>query len=172
MECYPTSWQLWRESRNLQILQSPTIQRRLPSLIICRELFSFCHFNSVLARGTAISAGTWVKCKKREQLPTNKVSRALWLIYLILQGIVNYNSLQLLNMLCELSLFVNFWRVCKQNSLKLQEFLVMKNYGITLTRGNYETSGRQKTLQFCLQCCSKNRKFQEIFSPKLKFSLE
>ena len=33
----------------------------------------------------------------------------------------------------------------KQNSLKLQEFLIMKNYRITLTRGNYETSGRQIT---------------------------
>ena len=32
----------------------------------------------------------------------SKVSRAFWLIYLSLQGIVNYNSLQLLNMLCKL----------------------------------------------------------------------
>ena len=29
-----------------RFLQSP---RRLPSLFICRDLFSFCHFNSVLA---------------------------------------------------------------------------------------------------------------------------
>ena len=34
-------------------------------------------------------------------------------------------------------------RVCKQNSLKLQEILFKKNYGITLTRGNYDSSGRQ-----------------------------
>ena len=55
-----------------RFLQSPPIPRRLPSLFFCRELFSFCHFNSVLARlqarglarGTAMSAGTWVKCKK------------------------------------------------------------------------------------------------------------
>ena len=56
-----------------KFLQRPPIPRRLPSHFICRELFSFCHFNSVcaclqargLARGTAMSAGTWVKCKKR-----------------------------------------------------------------------------------------------------------
>ena len=54
-----------------RFLQSPTISRRLPSLFICWELFSLCHFNSVLAhlqarglaQGTAMSAGTWVKCK-------------------------------------------------------------------------------------------------------------
>ena len=35
-------------------------------------------------------------------------------------------------------------RVWKNNSLKLQEILIMKNYGITLKRGNYATSGRQR----------------------------
>ena len=31
-----------------RFLQSPTIQRRLPSLFICRELFSFCHLLNML----------------------------------------------------------------------------------------------------------------------------
>ena len=50
--------------------QSPPIPRSLPSLFSCRELFSFCHFNSMrarlqargLAQRTAISASTRVKC--------------------------------------------------------------------------------------------------------------
>ena len=50
-------------------LQSSPKPRMHPSLFICRELFSFCPFNCVhallqargLPRGTAMSAGTWVK---------------------------------------------------------------------------------------------------------------
>ena len=50
--------------------------RALLSLFCCRELFSFCHFNRVrahlqaggLARGTAMSAGKWVKCRKRQYI--------------------------------------------------------------------------------------------------------
>ena len=34
-------------------------------------------------------------------------------------------------------------RVWKKNSLNLYEILIMKNYVITLIRGNYGTSGRQ-----------------------------
>ena len=37
-------------------------------------------------------------------------------------------------------------RVWKNNFLKLQEILIMKNYRITLIRRNYATSGRQITL--------------------------
>ena len=43
-------------------------------------------------------------------------------------------------------------RVWKNYSLKLSEILIMKNYGITLIKGNYATSGGQKILlqkQFC-----------------------
>ena len=124
MECSATPWRLWRESRNLQIFTEPSYPEKTSFSLFCRELFSFCHFNSVRAclqaLGLARGAGTWVKCKKEN------------------------NSLQ---KLCELSLFVNSLRVCKQNFLKLQEFLIMKNYGITLTRGNYETSGRQNCLR-------------------------
>ena len=73
-----------------RFLQSPSI----PS---CRELFSFCQFNSVrarlqaqgLAQGTAMSAGTWVKCKKQKQL------------------IIFLQFPNLLSMLCELSLLLN-----------------------------------------------------------------
>ena len=112
-----------------RFVQSPPIPRRLPSLFICRELFSFCNFNSVrarlqalgLAQGTAISA----------------VPRVIF------EGIVNYNSLIYL-ICCVSSLFCStIRRVWKNNSLKLQKIPFMKNYGITLIRWNYATSGRQ-----------------------------
>ena len=37
-----------------RFLQSPPIPRRLPSLFICRELFSFCHFNSIFTRSITV----------------------------------------------------------------------------------------------------------------------
>ena len=49
-----------------------------------------------------------------------------------------------MNLFCELSLLLNKRRVCKNNSLKLKENLITKNYGITLIGGNYATSGGQK----------------------------
>ena len=61
-------------------------------------------------------------------------------------------------------------RVCKQNSLKLQEILIMKHYGITLTRGNYETSGRQRNVPF-LWCISFSKYWIPVrFESKLKHS--
>ena len=72
IEYYATPW---RESRNFYIVSEPSYPENLPSLFICRNVSSFCPFNRVCARlqaqglalGTAMSAGTWVKCKKREK---------------------------------------------------------------------------------------------------------
>ena len=48
-------------------LKSPPSPRMLPSLFICRDFFSFCHFNRVHARlhaqGLAMSLGNWLKTK-------------------------------------------------------------------------------------------------------------
>ena len=100
-------------------LQSPTFRRISPLSFVVGSCSLFLHFNSVLARlqawglarGTAISAGTWVKCSSVSSL---------------------------------------FWstkrRVWKNNFLKLEKFPFMKNYGITLIKGNYATSGQQKSL--------------------------
>ena len=71
MECYATPWWLWRESGILYFLQSPPIPRILSSLFICRDFFSFCHFNRgralLQARGLAMSARTRLKCKKEKR---------------------------------------------------------------------------------------------------------
>ena len=56
-----------------RFLQSFPIPRMFPSLFFCRDFFSFCPFNCVnacvQAQGTAMSAGTWVKCKKEKKFP-------------------------------------------------------------------------------------------------------
>ena len=124
MECYAPPWRLWRESRNFIDFTEPSYPEKAPLSFSCRELFSFCHFNRVraylqaqrLAHGTGMSAGTWVKLKK------------------------------LLKMLCELSLLTNKRRVWKNNSFKLEKIPFMKNYGLTLIKGNYTTSGWQRGL--------------------------
>ena len=49
-------------------LQSPSIPRMLPSLFSCKDCFSLCPCNrvhaSLQARGTLMSAGTWVEAQK------------------------------------------------------------------------------------------------------------
>ena len=70
-------------------------------------------------------------------------------VILIFEGIVNYNSL-IYWICCVSSLF---WstkrRVWKNNSFKLEKIPFMNNYGITLIRGNYGTSGQQSNLSNC-----------------------
>ena len=135
----------WRKSRILFFFTELYYPENLP-LFCCRELLSlFC-----LYEGECILAGPRacprdcskgihpIKNRKERATPVTTKKRER-VIQRIKRACVKKN-------LCELSLFFNFWRVCKQNSLNLQEFLIMKNYGITLTRGNYETSGRQSNL--------------------------
>ena len=56
---------------------------------------------------------------------------------------MNYNSLQLLNMLCELSLLFNKKEGVEEQFPEVVGNSHYENYGITLIGGNYTTSGRQ-----------------------------
>ena len=59
------------------------------------------------------------------------------------EGIVNYNSLQLLNMLCELSLLFNKKQGVEEQFPEDVGNSHYEYYGFTLIRGNNATSGRQ-----------------------------
>ena len=48
MECYATSWRLWRESLNLKIFIEPSFPVNAPLYLYLKGFFlSFCHFNRV-----------------------------------------------------------------------------------------------------------------------------
>ena len=97
------------------------------------------------------SCRAWTKFDSSTWHPHN-ICLSVGRIYLISEGIVNYNSL-IYWICCVSSFFCSTKRrVWKKNSLKLQKIPFMKNYGITLIRGNYATSGWQIILCGSLRC--------------------
>ena len=72
---YQTKWNqnILGLGHNVCHLLSPPILRVLPSLLICRDFFSFCPFNHVharlQARGTAMSECTRWSAKKKRKNP-------------------------------------------------------------------------------------------------------